>query len=50
MQQMRKSWYVAFFQLPRLPERLLTVNRDAIVRPVCDGVAPDVLAVCTTRK
>src|SRR6516164_9789252 len=47
--QMRKSWYVAFFQLPRQPERILTVNGGAIVRRMFDGVAlpPDVLAVYT---
>src|SRR5207248_10485954 len=30
--QLRKSWYVAFFQLPILPERMLTANGGAIVR------------------
>jgi len=45
--QMRKSWYVAFFQLPRLPERMLAVNGGAIVRRMFSDVAlpPDVLAV-----
>ena len=45
--QMRKSWYVAFFQLPKLPERMLTMNGGAIVGRMFDGVAlpPDVLAV-----
>jgi len=49
--QMRKSWYVAFFQLPRLPERILTVNGGAIVRRMFGGVAlpPDVLAVYTRQ-
>jgi hypothetical protein len=38
---------VAFFQLPRLPERMLTVNGGAIVRRMFSDVAlpPDVLAV-----
>ena len=36
--QMRKSWYVAFFRLPRLPERILTVNGGAIVRRMFGGV------------
>ena len=45
--QMRKSWYAAFFQLPKLPERMLTMNGGAIVRRMFCGVAlpPDVLAV-----
>jgi pimeloyl-ACP methyl ester carboxylesterase len=47
--QLRKSWYVAFFQLPWLPERMLTVNRGAVVRRMFAGVAlpPDVLAIYT---
>jgi len=49
--QMRKSWYVAFFQLPRVPERILTVNGGAIVRRMFGNVAlpPDVLAVYTRQ-
>jgi len=49
--QMRKSWYVAFFQLPRLAERILTVNGGAIVRRMFGGVQlpPDVLAVYTRQ-
>jgi pimeloyl-ACP methyl ester carboxylesterase len=49
--QMRKSWYVAFFQLPILPERMLTANGGAIVRRMFGGVAlpPDVLAVYTRQ-
>ena len=45
--QMRKSRCVAFFQLPRLPERMLTMNGGAIVGRMFGGVAlpPDVLAV-----
>ena len=44
---MRKSWYVAFFQLPKLPERMLTMNGGAILRRMFGSVAlpPDVLAV-----
>jgi epoxide hydrolase 4 len=47
--QLRKSWYVAFFQLPWLPERMLTANEGAIVRRMFAGVAlpPDVLGVYT---
>jgi pimeloyl-ACP methyl ester carboxylesterase len=49
--QMRKSWYVAFFQIPRLPELMLTMNGGAIVRRMFDGVAllPEVLAVYTRQ-
>jgi epoxide hydrolase 4 len=49
--QMRKSWYVAFFQLPWLPERMLIANRGAIVRRMFRDVAvpPDVLAVYTRQ-
>ena len=45
--QMRKSWYVAFFQLPRLPEQMLTLNGGAILRRMFSDVTlpPDVLAV-----
>src|SRR5437762_6920487 len=45
--QLCKSWYVAFFQLPILPERMLTANGGAIVRRMFCGVAlaADVLAV-----
>jgi pimeloyl-ACP methyl ester carboxylesterase len=47
--QMRKSWYVAFFQLPWLPERMLTAQGGAVVRRMFADVAlpPDVLAVYT---
>ena len=49
--QIRKSWYVAFFQLPILPEQMLTANEGAIVRRMFGGVAlpPDVLAVYTRQ-
>lgn len=33
--QMRKSWYVAFFQLPKLPERMLTMTSDASLGGEC---------------
>ena len=44
-----KTWYVAFFRLPILPERMLTANGGAIVRRMFGDVAlpPDVLAVYT---
>ncbi len=47
--QARKSWYVAFFQLPALPERMLMANGGAAVRRLFGRVAlpPDVLAVYT---
>jgi pimeloyl-ACP methyl ester carboxylesterase len=45
--QLRKSWYVAFFQLPWLPERLLTANGGAVVPRMFADVAlpPEVLAI-----
>ena len=47
--QMRRSWYMAFFQLPALPERMLMANRGAAIRRMFGRVAlpPDVLAVYT---
>jgi epoxide hydrolase 4 len=47
--QLRRSWYVAFFQLPWLPERVLAARRGAVVRRMFAGVPlpPDVLAVYT---
>jgi pimeloyl-ACP methyl ester carboxylesterase len=47
--QLRKSWYIAFFQLPVLPERMLTANDGAAVRRMFGTVAvpPDVLAIYT---
>src|SRR3954454_6549009 len=47
--KLRKSWYVAFFQLPWLPERMLTAQGGAVVRQMFAGVAlpPDVLGVYT---
>jgi pimeloyl-ACP methyl ester carboxylesterase len=49
--QLRKSWYVAFFQLPILPERMLTANGGAIVRRMFGGAAlpPDVLDIYTRQ-
>ena len=43
--QARRSWYIAFFQLPGLPERALARNGGAAVRVMFRGVAidPDVL-------
>ncbi len=47
--QARKSWYIASFQLPTLPERMLMANGGAAVRRMFGRVAlpPDVLAVYT---
>jgi pimeloyl-ACP methyl ester carboxylesterase len=47
--QKRKSWYIAFFQLPVLPERMLAANGGAAVRRMFARVAlpPDVLAIYT---
>jgi len=49
--QARKSWYIAFFQLPALPERMLMANGGAAVRRIFGRVAlpPDVLAVYTEQ-
>lgn len=45
--QLRKSWYIAFFQIPWLPERLLATGGERMVRRMFAGVAlpPDVLAI-----
>ena len=45
--QARKSWYVAFFQVPGLPERVLAANGGAAVRRMFAGLAlpAEVLAV-----
>jgi len=47
--QKRRSWYIAFFQLPVLPERMLAANGGAAVRRMFARVAlpPDVLAIYT---
>ncbi len=44
--QLRRSWYIAFFQIPRLPDRLLAARRGAAVRRMFAGLAlpPDILA------
>jgi len=39
--QRRRSWYVAFFQLPRLPEALLTAGRARAVARAFSGMAVD---------
>ena len=36
--QRRKSWYISFFQLPVLPERMLAANGGAAVRRMFRGV------------
>ena len=45
--QRRKSWYIGFFQIPVLPERLLAAGGGASVRRMFAGVAlpPDVLDI-----
>ncbi len=47
--QRRKSWYIGFFQLPWLPERMLAANGGAAVRRMFGRVSlpPDVLATYT---
>ena len=49
--QRRKSWYVAFFQVPWLPERMLAANGGAAVRRMFGQLAlpPEVLAVYTDQ-
>ena len=49
--QRRRSWYIAFFQLPVLPERMLAANGGAAVRRMFGAVAlpPDILAVYTRQ-
>ena len=49
--QRRKSWYIALFQLPRLPERLLTANNAAALRRMFAGLRlpPDILATYTAQ-
>ena len=45
--QKRRSWYVAFFQIPVLPDRLLAAKRGASVRRMFAGLSlpPEILAV-----
>ncbi len=47
--QARKSWYIAFFQIPGLPERLLAANGGAALRRMFAGLAlpPEVMATYT---
>ncbi len=49
--QRRKSWYIAFFQIPVLPERMLAANGGAAIRRMFGEVAlpPDILAVYTSQ-
>lgn len=39
--QLRKSWYIFFFQLPGLPERMLTANDARAIRRAFRGSAID---------
>ena len=39
--QLRRSWYMFFFQLPGLPERMLTANDARAVRRAFRGMAVD---------
>ncbi|MBS0331589.1 MAG: alpha/beta hydrolase [Proteobacteria bacterium] len=39
--QMRKSWYMAFFQLPGLPELAMTANDARAIRNAFHGMAVD---------
>ena len=39
--QRRRSWYIAFFQIPWLPERLLTANNARAIRQAFVGSAID---------
>lgn len=45
--QRRRSWYIAFFQLPRLPEWMLARNRGAAARQMFRPLRlpPEILAV-----
>ena len=49
--QMRKSWYIALFQVPGLPERLLAANNGATVRRMFQNIVMpvDVLAIYTQQ-
>lgn len=49
--QRRKSWYIAFFQVPALPERLLAANGGAAVRRMFGRLKlpPEVMAVYTEQ-
>jgi len=39
--QLRKSWYIAFFQLPWLPEKLFTARRAQVVADAFTNMAVD---------
>lgn len=39
--QRRRSWYVAFFQIPWLPERMLTARKARAIRQAFHGMAID---------
>lgn len=49
--QQRRSWYIALFQLPALPERLLAASGGAAVRRMFGRVKlpPDILAIYTRQ-
>ncbi|WP_428392906.1 alpha/beta fold hydrolase [Lichenicoccus sp.] len=49
--QQRKSWYITFFQIPRLPELFLSANDGASIRRMFAGLSlpPDVLAIYTNQ-
>ena len=49
--QRRKSWYIGLFQLPALPERLLSAGGGQAVRRMFGGVPipPEVMAVYTSQ-
>lgn len=38
LRQLRRSWYIAFFQLPRLPEQAIARNDFALIRAICQGI------------
>lgn len=40
-QQMRRSWYIGFFQLPWLPERMISANDYAFIERAFLGMAID---------
>src|SRR6202012_1730987 len=39
--QLKKSWYMFFFQLPGLPERAMTANDARAIRQAFHGMAVD---------
>jgi pimeloyl-ACP methyl ester carboxylesterase len=41
LRQLRRSWYIFFFQLPWLPERLLAANHAAAIAGMFRGMAVD---------